>query len=432
MQALLSFEKAPPFAAPLRFFLTAPMFGMLVGLLLLWEGPVALTSRWSPGALAATHLLTIGFMMQAMLGALIQILPVVAGANIPHSLGVSRVLHIGLSAGTLLLAAGFLFGLPDLLILAAIVLALVVGGFLLIVGHALYRVPPTSPTIRGIKLAMIGLAGALMLGIFLALALARGWSIPLIALTDLHAAWGLGAWGAVLLAAVAYVVVPMFQLTPGYPARLSWIFPWSMLACLVLWTVALQASLPILGELVQGLLCLLGALFSALTLYLQSRRRRARADATYRYWQIGLSSAIFAMILGLTAIIWPALAGWNELPLLIGVVLLMGGFVSFIAGMFYKIVPFLAWMHLQNLGAGKVAAPAMNKILAEPLMHRQMLSHLFAFLALVAAIFAPEWMVRPAGLAVVLSNGFLLWNLLAAARRYHQHLSVISETLAVL
>jgi hypothetical protein len=120
MQALLSFEKAPPFAAPLRFFLTAPLFGMLAGLLLLWDGPAVFASRWSPGALAATHLITIGFMMQAMLGALIQILPVVAGVNIPQPLNISRWLHIGLSSGTLLLAAGFVFGLPDLLILAAL------------------------------------------------------------------------------------------------------------------------------------------------------------------------------------------------------------------------------------------------------------------------------------------------------------------------
>ena len=68
MQALLSFDKAPPFAAPLRFFLTAPFFALLAGLLLVWEGPSLLVSRWTPGTLAATHLLTIGFMLQIMLG----------------------------------------------------------------------------------------------------------------------------------------------------------------------------------------------------------------------------------------------------------------------------------------------------------------------------------------------------------------------------
>jgi len=81
MQALLSFAQAPPFAAPFRFFLTAPLFAMLAGMLLLWTGPGLLASRWTPAALALTHLITVGFLLQVMLGAMIQILPVVAGAK---------------------------------------------------------------------------------------------------------------------------------------------------------------------------------------------------------------------------------------------------------------------------------------------------------------------------------------------------------------
>ena len=123
MQALLSFDKAPPFAAPLRFFLTAPLFAVAAALLLLVAGPEMLASRWSPGLLAATHLVTVGFMLQVMLGALIQILPVVAGANLPNPLAVARWLHAGLGAGTLLLAGGFLVAQPALLGSGAALLA---------------------------------------------------------------------------------------------------------------------------------------------------------------------------------------------------------------------------------------------------------------------------------------------------------------------
>jgi hypothetical protein len=82
MQALLSFDQAPPLAAPLRFFLTAPLFAILAALLVLWSGPELFASRWTGAALALTHLITVGFMLQVMLGAMLQILPVVAGANI--------------------------------------------------------------------------------------------------------------------------------------------------------------------------------------------------------------------------------------------------------------------------------------------------------------------------------------------------------------
>ncbi len=107
---MLSFENAPPFAAPLRFFLTAPLFSLAAGLLLAAGGPELLASRWTPGLLAATHLITVGFMLQIMLGALIQILPVVAGVNLGNPLRVARWLHAGLSAGAILLAGGLLWG----------------------------------------------------------------------------------------------------------------------------------------------------------------------------------------------------------------------------------------------------------------------------------------------------------------------------------
>ena len=44
----------------------------------------------NPEALAATHLLTVGFMLQVMLGALIQVLPVVAVGAVGHAESLDR------------------------------------------------------------------------------------------------------------------------------------------------------------------------------------------------------------------------------------------------------------------------------------------------------------------------------------------------------
>lgn len=420
MQALLSFDKAPPFAAPLRFFLTAPLFPLLAGLLLLVLGPDMFASRWMPGLLAATHLITVGFMLQVMLGALIQILPVVAGANLANPLAVSRWLHIGLSAGGLLLAAGFLLGQPGLLSAAALTLGLSIAAFLGATGRALSGVPSTSPTIRGLKFALFGLAGAVALGVLLALALAQGWALPLPLLADLHAGWALGGWAGVLLAAMAYVVVPMFQLTPGYPARPSWWFPRIMLALVLVWSLAVLLESPFTVRLVQGLAALVGIAFAGLTLRLQMQRRRARADATHRYWQLGLVSTIFALFLPLTATAWPPLAelpGWS---LIFGILLLVGGFMSFIVGMLYKIVPFLAWLHMQNCAGG--AAPNMNRILPDAAMQRQVKAHALALLMLLAAVVWPTWLARPAGAVLMLASGGLFYNLLAAVGRYRRYI----------
>ena len=65
----LSLEQAPPFGVPLRFFLTAPPFLLLAAGLMVWQGPDLFASRWLPATLALTHLLTLGFMAQVMLGA---------------------------------------------------------------------------------------------------------------------------------------------------------------------------------------------------------------------------------------------------------------------------------------------------------------------------------------------------------------------------
>ncbi len=430
MQALLSFEKAPPLAAPLRFFLTGPLFALLAGLIVLFSGDAAFASRWTPEALAATHLITLGFMLQIMLGALIQILPVVAGANLAQPLQIARLVHFGLSAGVLGLAGGFLFGLPWLLRSAAAVLGATVLVFLAAAGHSLRGVPSTSPTIRGLKLALIGLAGVVVLGVLLALALANGWPWPLMLLADLHAGWGLGAWAGTLLAAVSYVVVPMFQLTPGYPARPSWWFPVSVLGGLFGWSVGVLFGETWLVQLSQLLVGGAGIAFSGLTLRLQGKRRRARVDATYRYWQLGLGASIFALLQLCTAAVWPAASEYRWWTPLFGILLLAGGFVPFIIGMLYKIVPFLAWMHLQSLGQGKVPAPAMNKLLPDNATQRQMWVYALAFALLVLAVLLPEWLARPAGLLFAVACGWLWFNLFAAFQRYRQHLQVIAERLA--
>lgn len=418
MQALLSYDQAPPFAAPLRFFLTAPLFGVLAGLLLLIEGPAILSSRWQPGALAMTHLLTVGFMLQVMLGALIQILPVVAGANLNRLAMLAPLSHISLSLGTLFLVWGFLSVSSAALQVGAGLL----GGagllFLLASSRALSGVPSTSPTIRGLKLALGGLFAVMLLGIFLVLALQQGTTFSLIALTDLHAAWGLAAWSGILLVAVAYVVVPMFQLTPGYPARPSWWFPLAIFALLLLWSVALWIDLPLLIRLAKAFLALSGLVFCGLTLRLQKQSRRARSDTTSRYWKLGLVSSISALLMLLTAAVWPELGEIDAWPLCFAVLLIVGGFLSFILGMLYKIVPFLAWLHLQNLGKGQVMAPTMNKLLSDSSAQRQFFAYGVAVALLLLAVFFPEYFARPAGIGLMLASGGLGFNLFGVVRRY--------------
>lgn len=426
MQALLSFEQSPPLSAPLRFFLTAPLFGVLAGALLLWSGPDLLASRWTPGALALTHLITVGFMLQVMLGALQQLLPVVAGANMAHPLRVARVVHATLTLGALALAAAFLSYRPWLFGVAALLLGAGVLVFIVSAARALRGVASDHATVSGLKLALLGLAATLALGLVMAIALAGSLNLPLLSLTTLHLAWGLLGWGGVLVAAVAYVVVPMFQLTPPYPDRFMRYFAPLAIGIVALWTVTELAEWTAPSSLLGIAATLAGASLAATTLAVARRSKRSRLDPTQWCWRLATLCTLAASGLWLASGLIAPLEQRPGWPLLWGVLVLLGGFVSVMVGMLYKIVPFLVWLHLRNLGRGKVSAPNMKQVLAESDMRQHLWLHSLALLTLLLAVVWPDWLVYPAGLTLIAAHAWLLRNLLRALRVYRQHLQVIA------
>jgi hypothetical protein len=225
-----------------------------------------------------------------------------------------------------------------------------------------------------------------------------------------------------MLAAVGAVVVPMFQLTPDYPGWFGRGFSRAALGVITLWTLADLAGWEYLSAFLAVMVVLTAATFAVLTLNIQRQSKRAKRDAVQRYWRVAMFSALAACFLWLAARCVPQLSDWNGWPLLFGVLLLFGGFMPVIIGMLYKISPFLVWLHLQNLGRGRLAAPNMKKVLAEVHMERQMLAHFLAFALLLLAVFWPAWFVYPAGLTLIVANGWLLKNLLSAVGVYRAHL----------
>ena len=75
-------------------------------------------------------------------------------------------------------------------------------------------------------------------------------------------------------------------------------------------------------------------------------------------------------------------------------------------------------------------APNMKKIIAAKEMDRQMLAHFASCALLLLTLFWPAVFVYPAGLALVLSNGWLLRNILAAIKVYRNHLLKIESVTA--
>ncbi len=417
MHPSLSFEQAPPLSVPFRFFLTAPVFGIAAGLLLLFQGGEMLGSRWMPAALAGTHLIVAGFMLQAMCGALLQFVPVAAGGNIWRPRLVAGLVHPLLVAAALLLPAAFLTGRSTYFLAAAHSFAVALGIYLPVVGIALWRTTARGATIVGLRIALAGLLVTVILGITLATGLAWGVELPYLTLTDVHAAWGLGGWSLILLAAVSYFVVPMFQLTPVYPTWFARGMPFVLLAILAIWTT----QFAVLPENARTALLLLGlgvtGTFAAETLHLQSRRRRKVGDTTLLFFRTAMLALLGVLVSAILFAMLPALWADPRSAVWLGMLALAGVFVSAINGMLYKIMPFLIWLHLQRMGGLNTLPPTMNLVIPELAMRRQYRAHLGALALLLVAVWLPE-LARVAGLAFALNCAWLGINLAGSLRVY--------------
>lgn len=428
----LALEQAPPIAVPARFFLTAPLFGVVAAAALIMIGPALLEDRWSGSVLGVAHLLTLGFVSMTMFGALMQLLPVLAGSPVRRARVVSRILHVLLTGGAALLGVGLWLGQTMMLRAAVPVLALAFGGLIAAVGYSLARARAEHASVRAIGFALAALLVAAVIGLLLAAG--HGWhSEPWPrSLTNVHVGWALVGWVALLVAGVSYQVVPMFQMTPEYPGvMMRWLVPVAF-AILILWSASILGT-PYLGGLgplvsaalefvvVAGLVA-----YGAATLLLQARRRRRLSDTTRTYWRLGMLSLVACGVLWVAGRLWPGLAADPRYAMFLGVLYLLGFTLSVISGMLYKIVPFLVWLHMQRLrtrrrdGGQQAPVPNMKEIIPEARIRQQFRLYIAGLGMLLAAVLWPFPAVYPAGGLLALAWLRLWLDLLQGVRVYRR------------
>ncbi len=438
MQQNLSFEQAPPFSVPSRFFLTAPLFGVAAGLLILYVGPDIFASRWTPAALALTHLLTLGFINLVMCGALMQMLPVLAGAALPYPVAIGTGIHVLLTAGAVALAAGFLLPSPVSLRVATALLVVGYGVFVVAVAYALTHAKAASETVTAIRFSVTSLFITVGLGATLALELVSGTTgINTVSLTNIHLVRGILGWIGLLVCGVAYQVVPMFQMTPRYPKwMLLYLTPLLFIGLIVWSGLFFAAGVDESNIAARWLpLCLSGyALFAIVTLRLQVRRKRSTEDVTKDFWTLGMLSVLAAVVVH-TARPYTADIGGAD-AFLLGTLLLVGFAVSVINGMLYKIVPFLVWFHLQHRiialnRASDITVPNVKRVIPTISMRKHFRLHVAAFGLTVVAVLWPKWLVYPAGLLLAASF-LLLWrNLQRGVAVYVRYGRLLGDTRGV-
>ena len=416
----LSLDQAPPISVPFRFFLTAPLFALIAAAMLLWQGPDLFSSRWNPALLGTTHLLTLGYMGLIMLGAILQMLPVVAGIPVQRPMLVAAVVHLSVTGGILLLCSGLVFSLPLALEISMVALGAALLLFVILVIFTLRLAMPQNMTVQAIRMAMLMLAATVVLGLILLSNYVFGWWLQdREMMANLHLTWGLLGWVGLLVVGVAYQVVPMFQLTPHYPTKITSWLAVLLFACLL--GLATTNHSPTIHWLFKAILAMGFASFAITTLWLQSKRRRKLPDVTLNFWRVGMGSLLLSIALWLMAQIVPSIMNMLDYELLLGILMVVGFAMSVINGMLYKIVPFLVWFHLQSRRGGKgPKVPNVREILAESRARLQMWLHFSALCLLLASRIFTTTLIYPAAILFGASNIMLWLNIMSATRTYYR------------
>ena len=413
----LSLEQAPPISVVMRFFLSVPIFGIALSLLLILSPTEILTPN-HPLSLAAIHLLFLGVITMSMIGALFQMQSVLGGRPIPSPLGNAFLIHILLSVGVVTLAAAFITQIAPLFVIAATLLGSGIVYTVFLIIPLLFK-SSLHDTLRGMRLALVSLFIAVILGIVMADSYAQGsFSTFHDAIRTTHCSFALVGWIGTLIIAVAFQVVEMFYVTTSYS---NWckqnvfrIIP----AALILKVLWFFLDFPYVWIFDLLLAALLMGFFTTTLRRLRERKRRV-SDVSIWFWSMGMG-LLFVSLIAYGGYLWSLKEGILQIAVIAYALFAL----SVILGMMGKIVPFLVWFHLSS--AGYMDAPIMSHII--PIKRSKSLFGLFVLVSIMAliSVFYPALLIITGVLSFALF-ALLGYNLIHALKLYRYTLAVHTD-----
>ena len=391
----LSFNALPPIDLPFRFFLTAPLFIIACALLVLFSGEALWLSRWQPNMLALTHGFTLGFLTMVMMGALLQLLPVIGGVGIAKPRFIATTSHVLYCAGVVALMLSFVLAYQWLTLAALVLLSLGFGLYLSAIIGVLIKKMSQGDSINGFRLSIISLVMLLLLG-FLLLVNRMGITVPFITLdkhlTDIHALMGLVGWAGMLVIAVSFQVIPMFHVAPSMPKYIRQYLAGSIFILLMLYVFY--------AELALGLIFISHAVFAVTLFYVISQRKRKVPDTSIKYWQLAAATLLLLNILYFLPEYFydaeqtPLFISLPDKGMLLTAIFIYFYLLSVIQGMLLKILPFLSYTHLQQRCLVDFSAMQFIPHMHDFMNKKQGLAlyymHIISGLSLVGVIFEPS------------------------------------------
>ena len=406
----LSVDQAPPISAPLRFFLTAPLFGVIAGILILLSDSQILINRYSIDAIIVTHAITIGIFAFVMFGALTQMLPVLTGTKIYKVKLVTTLSHFMLVVGLLSMILGLKLTNNTLSTLAYLLLGS--GFFIMIlsIANALRSVKHFTATVKGMTASLVFAFFITILGVMMLFEYATGNIGERHHIyANIHSVWAIFGFSGLLIIGVAFQVLPMFYVAPHFKRFCKKRVVVLISIGLLIWLVfnSLYDEYSLYAKL------WIATFFWAFatTVWLKfNRRKRPVSDVTVWYWR---ASSIF---LTLGSFLWIFDEFFKHEYIVMVGILIGGGFVlSIMLGMLYKIVPFLIWFHLNGMGYMKI--PTINEMIDKDLAKIQFVLLILSLIGFIFAFYMPK-LLAPSASFFIISMLILEYNILAPALLY--------------
>ncbi len=352
-------ELAPPllvgehFGAALFYFASGA-----IGLVVV-APDLANGSFFVPRVVAVVHLFTLGWIVLSVFGALCQFLPVAVGRSM-RSPALAHASFASQALGVAVFVIGLLAGHRSLLLVGASALTFAFVSFGANLGATLFGAPERGLTFWALSAATVSLTVTPVFGLVLAFYVHDGGLADPFSTIGQHAHVAIVGFVLPVMVGVAHRLLPMFLLTHGVSERPAWISIALLFGAASLLTVPNGA---VVRDVVAGALGCAGvvAFIVQAALFYRSRKRRAidpgmRLAAT---GIVGLATAVTLAPFALTR-------GTSDLHLLTTYfIVLLGAIALFVAGHYYKIVPFLVWNHRFGPLLGKRKVPKVAELYSE-------------------------------------------------------------------
>jgi hypothetical protein len=401
----LSLDQAPPISVPFRFFLSAPLFGVLMSFVIFFTPFNEISNQYSHFAIGLVHLFTLGILSMIIFGAMQQMMPVLAGAIIKKPRLFANVVHTSLVLGTLFLSFSFILEIKILLHIAVLFLAIAFLTFFIMSIKLLFKVKYLTTTVKAMRLFSLAGIITLFLGLYLAIShITLEFNAQYYSFVFLHILFGLFGFALLLIMGVSFQVIPMFYVAPDFPKFIQNKLP--LIIFILLFVSALFFFLDINFLILKIIFSSLIISFCFYGLKSLNNRKRPVFDATLWYWKFSL------VCLAISLIIW--LVGFDT-NYILAVVFAFGFLYSLLQGMVYKIIPFLSWFHLSSKGYFKL--PTIREFIDERYIKIHFFVHISSVIFFVLSYFIND-LIYLASILFLFSNILFFLNCLNAVKKY--------------